>query len=103
MIVKVTEEHIEKGIREDCLNCPVALAIYEMLPYPYSPSVSTRHNRGAAVVLSNKDDVNWNLLIPIEGDVIYDFIMNFDNGYYVEPFEFELKVRFNEGLLVPSR
>ncbi len=31
MLIKVTQEHIDNGIREDCNKCPVALALCTVL------------------------------------------------------------------------
>ena len=76
MKIKVTQQHIDAGIKKKCLYCPVALAIKDVFPTEY---------------------VNVSDLYVRIGDNVYDlfpivtrFILDFDYGYPVSPFEFEL-------------
>ena len=76
MKIKVTKEHIENGVREDCLLCPVATAVQEKI--------------GKYMVTVRSDYIYINgetyPLTPETGE----FVHMFDNGYEVAPFEFEL-------------
>lgn len=82
MKIQVTQEHIDNGLRNSCFSCPIALAINEC-----------NGITGAQVLLHeirirkdcNLYDVNCKTTKQIR-----DFMMLFDNGRKVEPFEFEL-------------
>lgn len=76
MKVKVEQRHIDRGERGDAFCCAVALAVAEATGY---------------------DDVWVDEYSMSVGDFYYrtpksasDFIENFDSGYAVAPFEFEL-------------
>lgn len=75
MLIKVTQEHIDKGERGSSCNCPIAMAIGELTLSPVSV--------GGAVVCTRL--VNYPL--PVSARL---FICEFDNGGHVKPFEFEL-------------
>lgn len=85
MLIKVTQEHIDKGT-PTCSNCPVALAIKEHIDCNIAlvvgPTfISMRH--------ITRQNCYW------EGDtpeVAAAFICNFDGKQPVEPFEFELDI-----------
>lgn len=77
--VKVTQEHIDKGIACDCEFCPLALALHDM---------------GLTEAIVGVDD--WvpehhgdELLLPPKAR---KFVSAFDYGYNVEPTEIELFV-----------
>lgn len=82
MKIKVTEKHIANGLRDDCTNCAVALAMKEALPKFNQIYVGTRgatgHSRGW---------IAFHKPLPEE---VTEFIISFDRGESVEPFEFEL-------------
>ncbi len=80
MIIKVTQEHIDKGCRESGSNCPVALAIKEQFNlegvYVYSFGVA-KTERGEV-----------RLPFPIE---VQKKILKFDREGTMSPFEFILE------------
>lgn len=80
MLIEVTQEHIDKGVKKNCQNCPVAIA--------------------AQAVLQNSDIRmgQWTLYdsrfttiarVPF---VVTDFVNRFDLGLPVQPFSFNLKI-----------
>lgn len=75
MIINVTQDHISKGRRHRCEHCPIALALKEQT--------------GLCCIVTDDN-------IQIDNKV-YDhtvesrgFIFDFDMGYIVKPFSFEL-------------
>lgn len=75
--VCVTQEDIDKGIKEDVNNCAVALAVKRLFPEDRNVYVE---NPGI--------DINGEFyLVPKH---IEEFINNFDNGLPVEPVEFDM-------------
>ena len=79
MKIRVTEEHIRKGLPTDCEFCPVAIAVAE--------AYGVNHDQ-----VSVDDDSIWVLgegTAPSPKEVLA-FIEAFDEGYAVGPFEFEL-------------
>ena len=86
MKVTVTQDHIDNGEALNDMYCPIALAIKDQLPDAKWVSVGPMD---AAVCLDvEKDPVSY--ILP---DVAADFIMSFDCGCEVEPFEFEAAPR----------
>lgn len=79
--ITVTEEHIKKGKRQSCIECPIALAINDAAVF------STR-----AVVkhVSVRED-NSLLTIPLPRKAT-SFIYHFDAAEPVEPFSFHLNI-----------
>jgi hypothetical protein len=84
MKIVVTQEHIDRGIREECRACPIALAIMEALGWTDGVKVEND-----LVFVANAE-----YPLPTEAQV---FVFNFDNGLEVIPFEFELEVMDDEG------
>ena len=79
MIIKVTQEHIEKGKKNNCWRCPIALAIAEA-------SGGCR----IAVLFEHyviEDEARTARTLPVEA---ISFIASFDAGLPVAPFEFEI-------------
>lgn len=80
MKISVTEEDIRTGVRRSCTTCPIANA--------------TRRVCGDKIVWANTYTITIGLT---EGKVFKtpgkakEFILDFDNGNPVEPFEFELE------------
>jgi hypothetical protein len=83
--VTVTQEHIDKGMRNQCSICPVALAfrdvnnMRDVLVGESSCHVKLWHDqyfRNAATLPS----------------VVSDRIRDFDSGLGMEPFEFSIEV-----------
>ncbi len=77
MRIKVTQEHIDKGVSGDMCACPVALAIEERI---------------------GERPVVWGLIIKVKDVEQYVaapvgvFISRFDEGLSVKPFSFNLKI-----------
>lgn len=76
MRFSVTNDEITDGRIRDCERCPVALAIRKQLPH-LRVSVSK-----VAIIIQG---AVYNVSEPIR-----KFLLDFDNGRPVEPFEFEL-------------
>lgn len=76
MIVKVTQEHIRKGVRCDQWSCPIAHALNEQTGHPGW----TVHNEFAQT-----NDLS--VALPFGARV---FVSSFDRNREVYPFEFEL-------------
>lgn len=84
MKVSVTQDHIDRGIGSDCGKCPVALALEGC-------------GMERVKIMDEADEVSFfypklnktvRLLVPGK---VYDFVVEFDCGQPVFPFEFELE------------
>ena len=78
--VNVTQEDIETGIANDCLHCPIALAIHRSLP----GSVPRVRIGGVTLWGCNSSGV---ATLPDEAQ---SFIYHFDDGVVGAPFQFIL-------------
>jgi len=83
--MQVRQEHIDKGIREKCGSCPIALAINEHLVDGVISNV--RYSR--VDLVKNEVYLVEELRLPPEAS---RFIRSFDNGEQVQPFSFELEI-----------
>lgn len=81
MIIKVTEQDIERGSRVFSDHCPVALAINR---------ATGRH----AIVYHHAIKIGElsRIEYPVP-DKVREFIQDFDSGKEVQPFEFDLELR----------
>lgn len=89
VLVKVTQDHINKGKPKSNCDCAIALAIRSMLPtvvVPYGLSRVGVYYRWARVFSSR----GW--VYPDLPREAQDFIIKFDSGQSVSPFEFELEI-----------
>jgi hypothetical protein len=78
IIVSVTAGHIAAGKREDCENCPIALAFAEVFPgSPYIDEFSC--------MITDDDGAEVEFDLP---DEALEFIAAFDDGLPVAPFSF---------------
>lgn len=77
MLIRVKQEHIDKGKPNNCIRCPIALALYDQVPFKYGIYVM-----GFGIVI---DSVTYKLPTKIK-----QFIEDFDKLLDVNPFEFEL-------------
>lgn len=79
MIVKVTKQDIENGLRCDVHNCPIAQAL-------------NRQSKASDIWVWSRtavvDDVKYHL--PSKAQ---EFIQFFDMGYVLEPFQFNLQFK----------
>jgi len=85
MKITVSQDHIDNGIKADCGACPVALALYEVIP--------------------NKVIVVYPEYVKISRETAFlprhvtNFIRNFDtteHPKWLEPFDFELDYEVEE-------
>lgn len=88
MLVRVTQDDIDEGEREDCFMCPVARALTREFP-GCIPEVT-----GTGIELYEFDDAcdglgTW-LFHARTPKKAAEFIEAFDDGEGVEPFEFTL-------------
>ena len=93
MRIKVTPEHINKGIGRHCLYCPMALAMRDAgldVEVIQSGRVSIRPEGWLSPYLAR---------LP---KVACDFIIDFDCGESVGPFEFELELPTEEEMVALS-
>jgi len=88
--VRVTQEHIDRGIPYDSCACPIAISLHEMAEngklglHAWSWIVDQGY-----VFFSHIHDVNNASRLPNIAD---EFISAFDSGRPVNPIEFELEV-----------
>lgn len=87
--INVTAEHIANGRRRKCGACPVALALNEATGLSWSV-----HDSYATVP---SHEMLWDL-----PDVVCTFVLKFDERRPVEPFAFELPVKF-AGKAAPAK
>lgn len=91
MIIKVTEEHINKGRRRNVTCCPVALAVKGATQCTFI-CVGTF---GMGIRMpkkhwwSKQPNSRYDIFTPKNASV---FISMFDRGEEVKPFEFELDI-----------
>jgi hypothetical protein len=79
--ISVTAAHIARGVRDDCENCPVALAIRDAIPDVKLVAVD-----GNRATFAGRYD--WiDIELPL---AVGEFIGNFDDGGTVGPFSFDL-------------
>jgi len=79
----VTQEHIDRGVQDECDRCPVALAIAEQTPFPFG------------FVEAYGDYIMWSCVIDQYARAPFEvnrFITRFDDGLPVAPFSFELEI-----------
>ena len=83
MKVKVTEEHIDEGVKGCPRNCPVALAFWD------AGAVDVRIGAGRADWRMSNDDLRAvSAKLP---ERVQEFVGQFDHGEEVEPLEFEIE------------
>lgn len=79
MIIEVTDKHIAAGRKDDCYECPIALAVLDKLP-------ESRVVVGASYIYitGTNYDLPWRAV---------EFIDRFDKNLRVDPFSFRLSIR----------
>jgi len=83
MIVKVTQEDIDSGLKSNCCECPIALAMKR---------ISSMPSVGRLYASCSVNSVRYWGVLPLAAK---EFIHLFDDGFPVKPFEFE--INFEEG------
>ncbi len=82
--VKVTAQHIDTGVPNNCHGCPIVLALAAVLP-PGCSDIEAGYGR---VGFEDPDGVEQWAEMPKEG---WQFIGLFDTGRPVEPFSMPLR------------
>lgn len=77
--IRVTQDHIDRGLKMDACQCPTALALIE---------ATGNTNPGAVVVSHNAFWLGAQKFIT--PPAVAEFIRKFDHNMTVEPFEFEI-------------
>ena len=77
MRIQVTQKHIDEGMENDCFRCPVALAFLDA--GFFRPDV---HGNCVWLVGVGSFDLS---------DTVETWIQDFDEGYPVQPFAFEVE------------
>ncbi len=80
MKIKVTKEDIANGKRNDFHSCPIALATKRKL------NIGDWRLSVGAVIYNRGNDKRWSL-----PKIARQFIINFDRGQKVKPFEFDAR------------
>jgi hypothetical protein len=82
MLIKITQQDIDRGDPGNALSCPIALAIKRDFPGEKVKVASSRIEIGDVVLVLNVNSSSIK---------VYDFIEAFDMGLPVAPFEVDLK------------
>lgn len=82
MIINVTQEDIEKGSIGNPFECPVAFALKKTFPHWYLIRVGLN-----VIEFVLFDDVDVQVETP---EKVKEFILQYDYGEIVSPFEFEI-------------
>lgn len=80
MLIHVTQEDIDKGVRRECGKCPIALAVSRAFGKPIRV--------GAFLVQFFSANMGASVDLPPEA---LAFRKAFDNGLPVQPFSFEVE------------
>lgn len=84
--VKVTQDHINEGIRNACSECPVALSVTEVLKGGLLAYVTN-----CVIIRGQCDDKLVSKFYKFD-DNTQRFIKDFDRGKPVKPMEFECNI-----------
>ena len=80
MKIQVTQKHIDEGFRGSCSSDPICLAMKDAgLKRPW---VSPDH------IAWDLDNRHYSVKTP---ELVWGFMVDYDTGRYVRPFEFELE------------
>jgi hypothetical protein len=98
--IQVKEKHIQDGTPENCQFCAVALAVNdkltEMFKLDFEPRIVERGNTDYALRLADNKpsayQTQFNTQISMEDqETVNDFVLKFDAGRDVDPFEFDIE------------
>ena len=81
-VIRVTQEDIDNGVRTNCFNCPLSLAVKRSLN-----AVSADVSRWC-IEFKLASGLAGRFVLPKEA---VDFVRGFDSDKKVEPFEFEIE------------
>jgi hypothetical protein len=88
VLIQVTQEHIDEGVRRDCEQCPVAMAILAACRAAGQPLTSIQVD--GAYVSADRPGETLGADLPL---IASDFIESFDGMDPVAPFCFDLEWR----------
>ena len=83
--IKLTQFYIDNGKRRSCRECPIALAILDVL----DTGVSIKVDHGSIRLKRYHDLKSTEVMLP---KAACGFIALFDRQYEVSPFDFELDI-----------
>jgi hypothetical protein len=86
VIIEVTQQDIDNGIRNACSKCPIALALTRTMGSAFSEVTITTCSTHFPL-RENKEDLR--AYIP---EIARNFIQTFDKGLPVKPLSFELEM-----------
>lgn len=89
MLINVTQDHIDRGVKEDCEKCPVALAVFETVPGCVYADVS---DIGIKVHIRDVANGGYGVSTTKAPASVPAFYAAFDSGRPVKPFSFELTI-----------
>ena len=103
MWIDVTKDHINDGIEENEMECPIALAVCDAIQSDMPDEfdnianvVATVHRDSIEVHYDIDGEIEYQFnLSPkseCEWKVLNDFMDKFDGGYPIEPFTMKLEV-----------
>ena len=107
--IKVTEKHINRGLRGECGACPIALAVNESLGDKYFSTVnpayddSKGHEFVELVVYTSSQSLNGEVAVfDIDNQNAVDFIHDFDSGMIMPaPVTFNIEgIELKDGVIV---
>jgi hypothetical protein len=81
MLIRVTQDHINAGIRRKSKKCPIALSVLEQTGADWCTV-------GIQYANYTKEKILYYFALPSAAKV---FVSNFDDGLRVEPFEMEIE------------
>ena len=100
MQINVTQDHIDKGKKDSCHGCPIALALTEQIPLPNGHKWCARRDHAKIhVELLAEKPANYDFYnyggTPLSWNA-ESFIRDFDSSMPVEPFSFEFDYKQEE-------
>lgn len=94
--ITVMAKDIAEGVRQDCMRCPIALAIARVTPFKDAPiHVMTSEAFIYVPLRKNRQCQFARYKLPVEA---YAFISAFDTGATLYPFTFTMWVVDTSGL-----
>ena len=84
--IEVTQAHIDRGIKSNCVSCPIALSISEVIKATIK--LQAHFN---TIFLFGPDDLNYEIMTPMN---VSGFMLTHDYDHLggVSPFTFPLDI-----------